>query len=295
MCIRDSSQGAKPAHGGLLPKEKITELIADARGLPFPAVGDCNSPPRHSAFTTPLELIRFVRELRELSGGKPVGFKMCMGRPEEFMAIVHAMVEEGTTPDFITIDGGEGGTGAAPPEFSNSVGTPLREALHFVNNVLRGAGLRDEIKIIASGKVLSGFSVIRNLALGADMCNSARAMMYALGCVQALKCNTNKCPTGIATQDAELMKGLHVPSKADRVANFHHRTVITARELIGAMGCEGPGDVRPTQIMHRTDREVKSYAELYPWLKTGCLLDGTAPSLMQERWEATKGLSLIHI
>jgi glutamate synthase domain-containing protein 2 len=220
------SQGAKPAHGGMLPKEKITPAIAEARGLVGRGLTeDCNSPARHSAFANPRELMLFVRKLRGLSGGKPVGFKLCVGRPKEFAALVRAMLETGVAPDFITVDGGEGGTGAAPPEFSNHVGMPLMEGIWVVRSILEGAGLRDRVKIIASGRVVSGFSLVKALAMGADACNAARAMMFALGCIQALKCNTNKCPTGITTQDPELMQGLHVPSKALRVANFQMGTV----------------------------------------------------------------------
>jgi glutamate synthase domain-containing protein 2 len=193
------SQGAKPAHGGMLPKSKLTKEIAEARGVPMDQ--DCISPARHSAFSTPLEFVDFIDHLRSLSDGKPVGFKLCVGRPEEFAALVQAMLSRNVFPDFITVDGGEGGTGAAPQEFSNHIGMPLAEGLTYVDRLLTAAAVRNQIKLIASGKVLSGFTVVRTLALGADLCNSARAMMFALGCIQALKCNTNKCPTGIATQD----------------------------------------------------------------------------------------------
>eukprot|EP00038_Savillea_parva_P000537 m.96822 g.96822 ORF g.96822 m.96822 type:complete len:621 (+) comp10184_c2_seq1:140-2002(+) len=283
------SQGAKPSHGGVLPKEKITKEIAFARGLEFPALSDCLSPPSHSEFSNAEGLIDFVARLRQLSGGKPVGFKLCIGRPDEFMAIVHAMKLRDVYPDFITVDGGEGGTGAAPPEFSNSIGTPLVEGLTFVNNALRGAGVREHIKLICAGKVLTGFSIVDRLALGADICNSARAMMYALGCIQALKCNTNKCPTGVATSDKVLMRGLVVEDKCNRVANFHERTVKSACEIMGAIGCAHPADVRPTHIMKRIDEStVASVAELYPLVEYGAFEKGTGPPALQAMWDRTR-------
>ncbi len=196
------SQGAKPAHGGILPAAKVTPAIAEARGVSLGR--DCLSPLRHSAFAGPRGLLLFVQRLRELSGGKPVGIKLCVGQPEEFCALVYAMLELDITPDFITVDGAEGGTGAAPPEFSNSMGTPMEEGLTLVHGVLRGAGLRERVRLIAAGKILTGFGVVRTLALGADTCNAARAMMFALGCIQALKCNSNACPSGVATQNPEL-------------------------------------------------------------------------------------------
>lgn len=228
------SQGAKPGHGGMLPKEKITPFIAEARGLGEPPYLDCNSPPRHSAFSDPAGLIRFVREMQELAEGKPVGFKLCIGRPSEFVDLVKEMHEQDFVPDFITVDGSEGGTGAAPHEFSNSLGMPLQEALFVVHNVLRGAGLRHRVKIISAGKVSTGFALVKHLAMGADLCAAARPMLFALGCIQALKCNTNTCPTGITTQNPDLIKGLHVPSKAMRVKQFQEKTVSMALEIIGA-------------------------------------------------------------
>jgi glutamate synthase domain-containing protein 2 len=209
------SQGAKPAHGGMLPKEKISPTIAKARNLDYPVLEDCHSPPRHSAFSNPTEMCRFIQQLRTLSDGKPIGIKLCLGQPEEFCDMVKAFVETGIHPDFITVDGAEGGTGAAPPEFSNSVGTPLVEGLTFIHSVLVGVGLRNPIDksksrvaLIASGKVLTGFSMYKNFALGADVCNAARSFLFSLGCIQALKCNTNTCPTGITTQNPELSWGL---------------------------------------------------------------------------------------
>jgi len=217
------SQGAKPGHGGLLTGPKVTKLIAEARGVE--AGKDCNSPPLHSAFKDAPGLVRFIKTLREASGGKPVGFKLCVGKGEEFCSIVSAMIDADTYPDFITVDGAEGGTGAAPPEFSNSVGTPLREGLTLINSVLIGAGVRNQVKIICSGKVTSGFSIVKLIALGADLTNAARPMMFALGCIQAGKCNTNRCPSGVATQDPDLFYGLDVDSKAVRVATFQKKTV----------------------------------------------------------------------
>jgi glutamate synthase domain-containing protein 2 len=209
------SQGAKPAHGGMLPKEKISPSIAKARNLDYPVQEDCLSPARHSAFSNPTELCSFIQQLRTLSGGKPVGIKLCMGKPQEFVDIVRAFLDTGIHPDFVTIDGGEGGTGAAPPEFSNSVGMPLAEGLTFAHALLVGAGLRDpidksksKVALIASGKVLTGFSMYKNFAMGADVCNAARSFLFSLGCIQSLKCNTNTCPTGITTQNKELSWGL---------------------------------------------------------------------------------------
>ena len=213
------SQGAKPGHGGILPASKNTPEIADIRGVePWT---DVVSPPAHTTFSTPIGLLKFVKQLRDLSDGKPIGFKLCVGERAEFFAICKAMVQTGIKPDFITVDGGEGGTGAAPPEYSNSVGMPLRDGLAFVDDALTGFGLRQEVKIIASGKILTGFHMARALALGADLCNSARGMMLALGCIQALECNRNNCPTGITTQNKHLMAGLVPEKKAPRIMNFH--------------------------------------------------------------------------
>ena len=258
------SQGAKPSHGGILPAAKITPAIAEARGLgPAPWV-DCNSPPRHSAFSTPEQLMHFLAELRAESGGKPVGFKLCVGQPAEVAALCHAMLDTGVVPDFITVDGAEGGTGAAPPEFQDSVGMPLAEGLRLVDSMLTGAGLRDRVTLIASGKVYNGFSLVRALALGADLCNSARGMMFALGCIQALKCNSNHCPTGITTHLPELESGLDVPSKARRVANFQRATVHAAQEIIGAAGCTAPDQISADMIFRRESGvHVRSYADLH--------------------------------
>lgn len=267
------SQGAKPGHGGILPAAKNTPEIAAIRLVK--AGTTVFSPPFHSAFSTPIELIQFVARLRELSGGKPVGFKLCVGRVTEFMSICKAMVKLNTYPDFITVDGGEGGTGAAPPEFSNHVGMPMLDALATVDNCLRGFGIRNQMRLIASGKVLTGFHMIRAMALGADTCNSARAMMMALGCIQALKCNTNHCPTGVATQDKSLAKGLNIEDKKQRVANFHKNTVESFVELLAATGIANGEQLNRTHVYRRVFMNlVKTYEDIYPTIPDGCLLEG---------------------
>jgi glutamate synthase domain-containing protein 2 len=271
------SQGAKPGHGGMLPGKKVTPEVARIRLVP---VGkDVLSPPGHSAFSTPKGLLEFVKKLRDLSEGKPVGFKLCIGRRSEFYAICKAMIETGIYPDFITVDGGEGGTGAAPQEFSNSVGMPLREGVAFVHDVLVGFDLKKHIKIIASGKVATGFDLVKNIALGADMCNAARGMMFALGCIQALECNSNTCPTGVATQDPSLMKGLVVEDKTVRVKNFHNLTVASAVELLGAAGLREPSQLTRAYINRRiTPNSMQSYLESFPYIPAGSLLQTPYPS-----------------
>ena len=271
------SQGAKPGHGGLLPGAKVNEEIARIRDV---EVGkDVASPPSHSAFSTPLELVAFIKQLRDLSGGKPVGFKLCIGQKNEFIALCKAMAETKIYPDFITVDGGEGGTGAAPLEFSNSVGMPLRGALAFVYDSLTGFDLKKHIKIIASGKIVTGFDLVKNFALGADICNSARGMMMALGCIQALECNTNRCPTGIATQDPRLTKGLVVANKNIRIANYHYETVKSACELMGAAGIAHPDHIHRAHINRRVSpKEVQTYLETYPYLPAGSLLKAPYPA-----------------
>lgn len=280
------SQGAKPGHGGILPAAKLTEEIAKIRHVPMGS--DVVSPPAHTAFSTPKGLLEFVQQLRELSGGKPVGFKLCIGRHDEFLAICKAMLETGITPDFITIDGGEGGTGAAPTEMTNSVGTPIKDALIFVNSALLGVGLRDQIRIIAAGKMFSAFHILRALALGADAVNSARGMMLSLGCIQARTCNTDHCPTGIATQNPSRNKAIVVSNKAERVANFHRETVTNLVELIGAAGLDGLHQLEPKHINRRVQgTNVKSYAQLYPTLAKGCLLDNASvPEDWKEDWQS---------
>ncbi len=264
------SQGAKPGHGGILPARKNTPEIAAIRGVePGTAV---LSPPYHTAFSTPVELMEFIARLRELSGGKPVGFKLCIGRCSEFIALCKAMIETGIKPDFITIDGGEGGTGAAPLEFSNSVGMPFREGLAFAYDALVGYGLKNDIKLFTAGKILTGFHIFRAMALGADACYSARGMMLALGCIQALECNRNTCPTGVATQKPELVKGLVVEDKAQRVANFHDETVEAFAELMAAAGLRSPDQINRTHVFRRINvHEIRRYDQIYPYLEEGCL------------------------
>jgi glutamate synthase domain-containing protein 2 len=281
------SQGAKPGHGGILPAAKLTREIATIRGVPMGK--DVLSPPCHTAFSTPRELCAFIAKLRELSGGKPIGFKLCVGKRREFLAICKAMVETSITPDFITVDGGEGGTGAAPLEFSNVVGTPLTEGLVFVHNALVGVGLRDRVRIIASGRIVTGFDIAHKLAIGADLCNSARAMMFALGCIQAQQCNTNTCPTGVATQDPELVRGLDVADKAARVANYQRNTVKAFTELLGAAGLTQPHDLRPWHVLRRiSPTESKHYAEMYEYLRAGALLSGDLPKSYARAWLAAQ-------
>jgi glutamate synthase domain-containing protein 2 len=279
------SQGAKPGHGGILPKEKVTDEIADIRLVSKGQ--DILSPPTHSAFTTPLELMDFVKLLRKGSGGKPIGMKICIGNKSEFLSICKAMVETNTYLDFITVDGGEGGTGAAPQEYSDHVGMPLRDALAFVYDALNGFGIKDQIKIIASGKVITGFDIIRNLSLGADLCNSARGMMFALGCIQALECHANTCPTGVATQDPNLMKGLVPEEKSVRVARFQKETVKSAMDLMASAGLAHPDDVTRDVVTTRIDRnKVETFAEIFPELETGCLVnENTVPKDFLYFWK----------
>ncbi len=279
------SQGAKPGHGGILPAIKNTPEIAEIRGVqPFTVV---DSPPGHSAFSTPLEMVQFIGLLRELSGGKPVGFKLCVGRKSEFVALCKAMVETGIKPDFITVDGGEGGTGAAPLEYSNSVGMPLREGLAYVVDCLVGFDLKKDIRVIAAGKVLTGFHIIRLLALGADLCNSARGMMLALGCIQSLECNKNSCPTGVATQNPELYKGLVVTDKTQRVATFHKGTVHAVIELLAAAGLANASQLRRSHINRRVSAvETLNYDEIYPSIESpGCLLESPYPERFKRAME----------
>ena len=275
------SQGAKPGHGGVLPAAKVTAEIARIRGVELGR--DCISPPCHGAFATPLELVAFIAKLRELSGGKPVGFKFCLGHHWEFLAIVKAMLQTGITPDFIVVDGKEGGTGAAPLEFMDHIGTPLRDGLNFVHSSLVGANLRERIKIGVSGKITSAFDMARVMALGADWCNAARGFLFAVGCIQSQHCHTDKCPTGVATQDPARQRAIVVPDKAERVASFHRETIKALTELIAAAGLSHPHDLRPQHFMQRAapDRTV-SFAELYPVMQPGELLAGiTSPSIRQ--------------
>jgi len=278
------SQGAKPSHGGILPAAKLTQEIADIRGVPMGH--DVLSPPAHTAFDSPKGLLEFVKQLRELSHGKPVGFKLALGRRSEFLGICKAMVETKILPDFITVDGAEGGTGAAPLEYTHHVGTPLRDALIYVHNALIGIGVRDKIRLIASGKVASGFDMVEKLALGADMCNAARAMMMSIGCIQSRQCNTNACPTGVATQNKRLYKALDVDDKKVRVANFHEETTHAFMELIGAMGLDNPSDLNPAHVMRRVAQDdVRPYSEIYEYLKQGALLKDKLPKSFEAEWK----------
>ena len=277
------SQGAKPGHGGVLPAAKVSTEIALARGVP--AGVDCVSPSRHSAFSTPIEMMEFIATLRRLSGGKPTGFKLCVGHPWEFLAVCKAMVETQIYPDFIVIDGKEGGTGAAPLEFTDHLGMPLREGLNFVHNALIGINTRDRIKLGASGKIVSAFDIARVMALGADWCNSARGFMFALGCIQSQSCHTDRCPTGVTTQDRSRQRALVVPDKAERVFNFHRATIEALAELVGAAGLDHPTEFAPAHFSRRVSaNEVKSFAELYPLLEPGELLAGSHDKRFEMSW-----------
>lgn len=267
------SQGAKPGHGGILPAKKVTAEIARIRGIEQGK--DVHSPPYHKAFNSPEGLLKVIEKMQNLSGGKPVGFKFCVGAKHEFFAICKAMVETKITPDFIAVDGGEGGTGAAPLEFSNSVGMPFKEGLVFVRDALMGFGLKKDITIITSGKITSGFDMYRAIALGADLCYSARAMMLSLGCIQALECNKNTCPSGVATQVPSLVAGLVVSDKKVKVASFHKETVQSFVELLAASGLEKPAQIGRNHINRRVFMNLtKSYSEIYPSVEEGCFLTG---------------------
>jgi glutamate synthase domain-containing protein 2 len=273
------SQGAKPGHGGMLPGAKVTIEIANARGI---AVGvDCLSPASHSEFSTPVEMMQFIARLRALSGGKPTGFKLCIGHPWEWFAIVKAMLQTGITPDFIVVDGAEGGTGAAPLEFTDHVGVPLQEGLRLVHNTLRGAGLRDRIKLGCAGKVISAFDIARLMALGADWCNSARGFMFALGCLQAQNCHTGHCPTGVTTQDPIRQKALVVGDKAQRVYNFHQQTLHALKELVQAAGLSHPSEFTADHIVRRgSDQKVQLLAQaILTQMPDGALLGGDLSGL----------------
>ena len=284
------SQGAKPGHGGILPGAKVTEEIAEARLVEIGKT--VFSPTYHQSFSTPLEMVAFITQLRELSGGKPVGFKICIGEPREFMGIVKAMVETGVYADFIVVDGGEGGTGAAPEEFSDSMGFPLLEGLAFVHHVLVGAGIRDQIKVGASGKMVTASAMATAMALGADWCNSARAFMFSVGCIQAQRCNTNACPVGVTTQNPKLQRALVVPDKAERVYHFHKNTVHALAEFVAAMGLDHTGQLAPHHVVRRVNStEVKSFDEIYPPATPRALLDGTGPERMQRYWRESSAES----
>ena len=271
------SQGAKPGHGGVLPAAKITPEIAEARGVPMGV--DCVSPAAHPEFSTPIEMMQFIGRLRELSDGKPVGFKLCVGHRREFMCMVRAMLETGIVPDFIVVDGKEGGTGAAPVEFADHLGMPLVEGLTFVHNTLRGVGLRDRVKIGASGKLITSFGILKAIALGADWANSARGFMFAVGCIQGQACHTNHCPVGVATQDKLRQRALDVPRKTERVYRFHRNTLKAIAEMTGAAGLTHPGQFLPHHLITRErDRDMVTGDEIYPYLPVGFLLRDPEPN-----------------
>jgi glutamate synthase domain-containing protein 2 len=279
------SQGAKPGHGGVLPAAKVTPEIAATRGVPMGE--DCVSPARHSAFGTPVELMEFAARLRELSGGKPVGLKLCVGNPHEVFALAKAMLQTGVRLDFMVIDGGEGGTGAAPKELSDRVGMPLREGLMIARNALVGTGLKGEVRLAASGKVTSGAGVAINAALGADWCNAARAFMFSIGCIQSLKCHTDLCPTGIATQSPARQRGLVVEEKAARVARFHAATIKALHEIIVSTGLDSPSDLRPFHMRQRINTaEMRALDDIYPFVQPGELIAGTDKAMLAHWWNA---------
>jgi glutamate synthase domain-containing protein 2 len=278
------SQGAKPAHGGVLPGAKVDAEIANARGVTQGE--DCISPPAHRTFSSPEGLLEYVVQLRELSGGKPVGFKLCLGIRSEFLGICKAMLKTGITPDFITVDGAEGGTGAAPVEFSNRLGTTINEALVYVHSALLGVGLRDKMRVIASAKVVTGFDMVTKMSLGADMCNMARPFLFTVGCIQARRCNTNTCPTGVTTQDPRRIRALKVEDKFERVRNFHHATIKSCLDITGAIGVDHPDKLTPELIYHRVlDKpDSHSFMEVAEFLKPGELLGEKIPRRFADDW-----------
>jgi glutamate synthase domain-containing protein 2 len=282
------SQGAKPGHGGVLPGPKVTPEIAAARGVQ--AGVDCVSPARHSAFSTPLELMAFIQTLRACAGGKPIGIKFAIGHPWEWFGMAKAMLESGVVPDFIVVDGGEGGTGAAPLEFSDHVGAPLREGLMLVHNTLVGINLRERVRIGASGKIITAFDAARTIAMGADWCNSARGFMFAIGCLQSQTCHTGHCPTGVATQDPKRMRALVVGDKSERVFQYHQSTLSALKELLAAAGLTHPRELGPEHVIRRvSSTEVRSLAALHSWLKPGELLTSTPASpVFKVFWEAAR-------
>jgi glutamate synthase domain-containing protein 2 len=281
------SQGAKPGHGGLLPGSKVNREIASTRDIP---VGqDCASPGTHPEFSTPTGMLQFLQRLRELSGGKPVGFKLCLGRRQEFMAVCKAIIDTNIVPDFITVDGAEGGTGAAPTEFSDFIGTYLNEALPFVHNTLVGIGKRDEITVIASGKVAMGFDMVEKLALGADMCNAARPFMFSVGCIQALRCHTNTCPTGVTTQNPARSRSLDVDTKAERVHNYHKATIASFMDIVGTQGLDSPDELGPQHIFRRSLKgPSRPCTFLHPPIEPGAFLRGDVPEEYAEAWEIAR-------
>jgi len=278
------SQGAKPGHGGVLPAAKVSEEISRTRGVPMGC--DCISPSGHSCFSTPIGMMEFIAKIRELSGGKPAGFKLCVGHPWEFLAVCKAMLQTGIYPDFIVIDGKEGGTGAAPLEFIDHLGMPMREGLNFVHNALIGIGARDRIKLGASGKIVSAFDIARAMALGADWCNAARGFMFALGCIQSQSCHTDRCPVGVATQDPSRHRALVVDEKWVRVKNFHAATLHALAEIVAAAGLDHPSEFMPAHFSRRVSaRDVVTFDELYPTLRPGELIAGTDDPRFRDAWK----------
>jgi glutamate synthase domain-containing protein 2 len=277
------SQGAKPGHGGVLPAAKVSEEISKIRGVAMDE--DCISPATHRAFSTPLEMMAFIAEMRRLSGGKPAGFKLCIGHPWEFLAICKAMLQSGIYPDFIVVDGNEGGTGAAPLEFMDHMGMPMREGVNFVHSALIGINARERVRIGAAGKIATAFDMARAMAIGADWCNSARGFMFSLGCIQSLSCHTDRCPTGVTTQDPTRNRALVVPHKIERVYNYHHATLHALAELVAAAGLDHPSQLRPIHFSKRSSTtDVQSFAKLYPSLRPGELIDGTSDPRYRESW-----------
>lgn len=284
------SQGAKPGHGGLLPGPKVTAEIAQTRDVPQGQ--DCLSPPGHSAFSTPIELVEFAARMRDLSGGKPVGLKLCIGYPHELFAVMKAMLETGILVDFIVIDGAEGGTGAAPTELSDRVGMPLREGLMVARNALVGTNMTGRIRLAASGKITSGAGIAMNAALGADWCNAARAFMFSLGCVQSMRCHTDTCPTGVATQSPARQRALVIPEKAERVARFQRSTLDALHEIVVACGLSSPDEFTPDGLRQRISAvEMRSMDELYPFVEAGELLDGARDARLARWWDQADATS----
>ncbi len=278
------SQGAKPSHGGVLPAAKISKEIAEIRGIKRGQ--DCISPPTHTAFSTPIEMMHFIQKLRELSNGKPIGFKICIGYRRQFMSICKAMLETNIFPDFITVDGAEGGTGAAPVEYTNYLGVPADEAVAFVHNTLVGANIRQHIKIISSAKVVSGFDIIRRIALGADTCNLARPMLFAIGCVQSVSCNTNKCPTGIATTKKSRAYAINLKKKSQHVANFHNNTINSFLEMMGAMGIQHPDELHAHLIyIRQPDGKSTTCDDFYNFIEPGHFLSGDIHPFYNSHWQ----------
>jgi glutamate synthase domain-containing protein 2 len=279
------SQGAKPGHGGILPAVKVTREIAEARKVPEGQ--DCFSPPGHSAFGTPIEMLEFIQTLREHASGKPVGFKICIGEPHELLAICKAILETEILPDFITVDGAEGGTGAAPQVFSDRLGFPLREGLILVHNSLIGIGLRDSVKLAASGMRMADYEIASAMALGADWCNVARGFMFSIGCIQSQGCHTNRCPVGVATQDERLQRAIVVEEKAQRAYRFHKNTVEGLAEMTAACGLDHPNEFTPTRLYERISaHQIRRFDQLYDFAKPGALLGNEVPELLRSHWES---------